>query len=137
MVGNTGLRDPKKEAQKEETTATVATGHCAVGASAHGPGFWSTVKAAAWHVLTGGFRLGGEAEAPQEDDRSIVQLLLDQIEFADVVVLSKAHLVEKPESISEIRCLLQRLNPDAKVIVPMKELVRKSDYPTSSVYASL
>ena len=55
-----------------------------------------------------------------EDDRSIVQLLLDQIEFADVLVLSKAHLVTS-EKLNEMRCLLQRLNPDAKVLVPKEE----------------
>jgi len=50
-----------------------------------------------------------------------VQLMLDQIEFANVIILSKATLIEKPEALSEIKCLLQKLNPDAKVIVPMQE----------------
>ena len=53
MVGNTGLRDPK--VQKEEN-GLIAAPHC------HRPGFWSTVKAAAWHVLTGGFGMGVEAQ---------------------------------------------------------------------------
>eukprot|EP00438_Fugacium_kawagutii_P026233 Skav233548 [mRNA] locus=scaffold563:176616:179008:+ [translate_table: standard] len=122
MVGNTGLRDPK-EAKSKATGQTGHTGHCSLGApEMPRQGFWSTVKAAAWHVLTGGFGLGAAPEdVADEDDRGIVQLMLDQIEFADVIVLSKAHLLEKSETISEIRCLLQRLNPDAKVIVPMQE----------------
>jgi G3E family GTPase len=64
------------------------------------------------------------------DDRGIAQLMLDQIEFANVVVISKAHnLFPKtapgvgstatiPSYLSEIKALIQRLNPSATVLVP-------------------
>lgn len=55
---------------------------------------------------------------PPVDDRSITQLMLDQIEFADVIILSKAPLVKEPGAIAEITALLQRLNPGAQVVTP-------------------
>ena len=54
----------------------------------------------------------------ETDDRSIAQLMLDQIEFANVILLSKVHLMKDPKAVQEIRALLQKLNPSAKVIVP-------------------
>ena len=56
------------------------------------------------------------------DNRSIAQLMLDQIEFANVIIISKAPLLKAPEGgLKEIWALLQRLNPGARVIAP-KEL---------------
>ena len=49
------------------------------------------------------------------DDRSIVNLLTDQVEFANVIVLNKADLVTK-ESIGTLRSAIKKLNPQAKVI---------------------
>ena len=54
----------------------------------------------------------------ETDDRSIAQLMLDQIEFANVILLSKAHLVKDESAVQEIRALLQKLNPSARIIVP-------------------
>ena len=54
----------------------------------------------------------------ETDDRSIAQLMLDQIEFANVILLSKVHLMKDASAVEEIRALLQKLNPYAKVIVP-------------------
>ncbi|CAE7240541.1 yciC [Symbiodinium pilosum] len=56
----------------------------------------------------------------EKDDRSIAQLMLDQIEFANVILLSKVDLVKDKNALQEIRALLQKLNPAAKVIVPSK-----------------
>ena len=60
-----------------------------------------------------------------DDDRSIVQLFLDQIEFANVIIVSKAASVVKQHGAEEgkrrvnaIKKLLNRLNPDARVIMP-------------------
>lgn len=57
---------------------------------------------------------------PKTDERSIAQLLLDQIEFANVILLSKVHLMKDPSAVHEIKALLRKLNPLAKVIVPLK-----------------
>jgi len=76
----------------------------------------------------------GEADAApvQVDDRSIAHLMLDQIEFADVILLSKVHLVEGgADAVAEIRALLQKLNPSAKVIAPAQP--NFADLPLSAV----
>lgn len=51
------------------------------------------------------------------DERNVVELLTDQIEFADVIILNKADLLEDaPEALSRIRGLVQKLNPEARII---------------------
>ena len=49
------------------------------------------------------------------DYRTIVNLLTDQIEFANVIVLNKTDLVSK-YSLSMLRTIIKKLNPSAKVI---------------------
>lgn len=49
------------------------------------------------------------------DERTIVNLITDQIEFANVVILNKIDLVA-PDNLGLIRALIKKLNPDAKVI---------------------
>ncbi|RFC68499.1 MULTISPECIES: GTP-binding protein [Mesorhizobium] len=50
-----------------------------------------------------------------EDQRSLIDLLVDQIEFADVVVINKASEVSADE-LAEIRKTIKSLNIDAKLI---------------------
>lgn len=50
-----------------------------------------------------------------EDQRNIVNLLTDQIEFANVIVLNKTDLVSA-ESLKLLDGLILKLNPDAKII---------------------
>lgn len=50
-----------------------------------------------------------------EDARSIVNLLTDQIEFANVIVLNKSDLVAE-ENLKLLEGMLIRLNPEAKII---------------------
>ncbi|BAP42518.1 zinc metallochaperone GTPase ZigA [Pseudomonas sp. 21LCFQ02] len=52
-----------------------------------------------------------------EDDRSITDLLIEQIEFADVILLSKIDLISSSER-EELMAILGRLNAQAQ-IVPM------------------
>ncbi|MEM6525303.1 MAG: GTP-binding protein [Bacteroidota bacterium] len=49
------------------------------------------------------------------DDRTIVNLLTDQVEFANVIILNKADLVSK-ETIGVLRSTIKKLNPAAKII---------------------
>ncbi len=49
------------------------------------------------------------------DNRTIVNLLTDQIEFANVILLNKADLVTK-ESLAELNAIIKKLNPEAKII---------------------
>jgi G3E family GTPase len=50
-----------------------------------------------------------------EDQRSIVNLLTDQIEFANVIVLNKTDLVSA-ENLKLLEGMLIKLNPDARII---------------------
>jgi len=49
------------------------------------------------------------------DDRTIVNLLTDQIEFANVIILNKEDLVTKDE-LKELQAIIHSLNPDAQII---------------------
>ncbi len=53
--------------------------------------------------------------AEEEDSRTLVDLLVDQIEFANVLLLNKTDLME-PGDVDAIRAILHKLNPKAKVI---------------------
>jgi len=50
----------------------------------------------------------------EEDDRTLVDLLVDQIEFADVILLNKIDLVEQSQ-VNLIESLILKLNSSAKV----------------------
>lgn len=49
------------------------------------------------------------------DTREVVDLLIDQIEFADVLVLNKIDLVKR-DSVLDLKAVLHKLNPEAKII---------------------
>lgn len=63
-----------------------------------------------------------------EDERSLVHLLTDQVEFADTIILSKIDLA-RPEEVAAVRALVMRLNPTAVIIeaargaVPLTSLI--------------
>lgn len=54
-------------------------------------------------------------ELNEQDERSVVDLLIDQIEFCDVIVINKADLVST-EEMKELEAILHHLNPDARII---------------------
>jgi G3E family GTPase len=49
------------------------------------------------------------------DERSLVQLLVDQIEFADVIVLNKVDIAT-PEQLAAAQSIIRSLNSDARMI---------------------
>jgi G3E family GTPase len=51
----------------------------------------------------------------EQDDRSIVNLLTDQIEFANVILLNKTDLVTASQ-LGVLEGIIHKLNPDAKII---------------------
>ena len=50
-----------------------------------------------------------------DDERTIAHLLVDQIEFANVIVVNKTDLAT-PEQIGQVMGLLRRLNPQARLL---------------------
>lgn len=54
--------------------------------------------------------------ATEDDDRNIAELLLDQIEFADVILLNKKDLVPDRKTREAILATIKTLNPEAHVI---------------------
>jgi G3E family GTPase len=63
-----------------------------------------------------------------DDARDVVQLLVDQVEFANVIVVSKADLVTAAD-LAYLRAILAKLNPQARIIeaghgrVPLGEVL--------------
>ncbi len=53
--------------------------------------------------------------ASDEDERMIVDLLVDQIEFANVILLNKTDLAP-PANVERIEAIIKQLNPEAKSI---------------------
>tara|TARA_B100001121_G_scaffold123335_1_gene108115 strand:+ start:186 stop:1397 length:1212 start_codon:yes stop_codon:yes gene_type:complete len=51
----------------------------------------------------------------EDDDRSVADLLVDQIEFADLILISKTDLVS-PSDKERLTAILKALNTDAKII---------------------
>ena len=62
------------------------------------------------------------------DVRTVVNLLVDQIEFADVIVLSKVDLVTS-QALREVKAICRMLNPGARIVsaengqVPLSEVL--------------
>jgi G3E family GTPase len=50
-----------------------------------------------------------------DDDRNVVDLLISQVEFADVIVVNKTDLVDK-EDLNFLTSLLQKFNPNADLV---------------------
>ncbi|MBO0997488.1 GTP-binding protein [Bacillus sp. SD075] len=69
-----------------------------------------------WHDFQSGDSLLDRKEAVGEsDDRNIADLLIDQIEFCDVLILNKCDMVED-ENLDQLESVLRKLQPDAKLI---------------------
>ncbi|MGX1673470.1 GTP-binding protein [Streptomyces sp. NPDC055400] len=62
----------------------------------------------------------------EDDERTVSDLLMDQIEFADVIVVNKLDLVDE-EAADRLRAALSRLNPAARIIPAVHGKVRTAD----------
>lgn len=55
----------------------------------------------------------------EEDERNVADLLVDQIEFCDVLLISKTDLISEKE-LEALKAILHSLNPDAE-LVPIRQ----------------
>ncbi len=69
----------------------------------------------------------------EEDERNVADLLVDQIEFCDVLLISKTDLIS-PEQLQELLAILKNLNPDADIIpivrgnVPLANIINTGKF---------
>ncbi|RNA69956.1 GTP-binding protein [Alteribacter keqinensis] len=69
-----------------------------------------------WDDFSSGDTLLDRAEALGEDDqREVVDLLIDQIEFCNVLIMNKTDMVDD-QKVDELEVVLRRLQPDAELI---------------------
>ena len=69
-----------------------------------------------WHDYASGESLLDRKQAIDEtDERDVADLLMDQIEFANVIVLNKVDLVSQA-AVQELKAVLQKFNPEARII---------------------
>ncbi|WP_299512079.1 GTP-binding protein [uncultured Rummeliibacillus sp.] len=69
-----------------------------------------------WHDFQSGESLLDRKEAVGElDDRDVADLLIDQIEFCDVLILNKCDLVSAIE-LQKLEKIIRKLQPEAKII---------------------
>ncbi len=76
-----------------------------------------------------GMQGNATGEGELEDKRSIVQLFLDQVEFANVIIVSKVPVVVERDGeqegmlrVNQIRLFLEKVNPKACVVVPLEKM---------------
>jgi len=94
--------------------------------------FWSDFEASQ-ALAERGLALG------EEDERTVVDLLVDQIEFADVILINKCDLAED-ETLRKTEAVIRKLNPRAKILrssrgsVPLDEVLntRRFDFEEAS-----
>ncbi|RAS66922.1 G3E family GTPase [Lentzea atacamensis] len=73
--------------------------------------------------LTAGERLDErDLAAAEEDERTISDLLVDQVEFADLLVVNKTDLVGA-EELATLEAVLRRLNPTARMLRTQRGVV--------------
>ncbi|CAE6427418.1 unnamed protein product [Rhizoctonia solani] len=60
-------------------------------------------------------REAGNGEVDPQDERNVTDLLVDQLEFADVILVNKTDIADK-KTVGKVLSLIKTLNPRAKVI---------------------
>lgn len=68
-----------------------------------------------WHDFTSGETLLDRKEAVgEEDEREVADLLIDQIEFANVILINKVEMLSE-QQVGELKGVVTKLNPSAKI----------------------
>ena len=80
-----------------------------------------------WHDFQSGETLLDRKEAVGElDEREIADLLIDQIEFCDVLILNKCDLVSG-EELEKLERMIRALQPEAKIIRTIQGQVKPKE----------
>lgn len=67
------------------------------------------------------------------DDRTIVNLLTDQIEFANVILVNKIDLVTE-EELNELKAIIKSLNPEARIVTTTQSHVALNDVVNTGLF---
>lgn len=87
-----------------------------------------------WHDFSSGENLLDRKQGTDENDtREVVDLLIDQIEFANVIVLNKKDLVDG-EVFPELKAVLQKLNPGARIFESSHSQVRMEEVLDTGIF---
>lgn len=127
LIESTGISEPLPVAQ---TFTFVAEDGTSLSSVARLDTMVTVVDASAFpagleaHETLADLSMGAGAE----DDRSLASLLVEQVEFADVIVLNKLDLAT-PDQRHAVEARVRALNPDARLVpavrgqVPVKEIL--------------
>jgi G3E family GTPase len=63
-----------------------------------------------------------DQEIDDADNRSVANLLIDQIEFANVIIINKIDLVDEKQA-NQIRALVTKLNPEANILMSTRSKI--------------
>ena len=69
----------------------------------------------------------------EEDQRSVADLLVDQVEFADIILISKTDLVNQKD-IDKLKAVIRNLNTDARIIPISKGNVSTTDILSTGLF---
>ncbi|KAL2074747.1 hypothetical protein VTL71DRAFT_8526 [Oculimacula yallundae] len=76
-------------------------------------------------------RFASEVETP-EDERTVTDLMIDQIEFADIIIVNKIDMVDD-KTLIRIRGLIKTLNPGCKVLETSLRPSKNSENPFGAI----
>ncbi len=114
LIESSGISEPIPVAQsfayKDEETGIDLTDICQINAMitvVDANRFWQDYESG---ETLSDRRIGRDTS----DDREVADLLIDQIEFANIIILNKIDLVPE-DSVLELRHVLHKLNPDAAI----------------------
>ncbi|OLL72710.1 putative metal chaperone, involved in Zn homeostasis, GTPase of COG0523 family [Pseudonocardia sp. Ae168_Ps1] len=132
VVESTGISEPMPVAATFEWTFDDGT---ALSDRARLDTMITVVDASAFETLltTGDALADRGLQAADGDERTLADLVADQVEFADLLVLNKTDLVP-PHRLGRIEALLRRMNPGARIRravrgeVPVAELLDTHRY---------
>ncbi|GAA6062635.1 hypothetical protein JCM10212_000297 [Sporobolomyces blumeae] len=62
------------------------------------------------------------ADEVGDDERNVSDLMVDQIEFSDVIILNKTDLVSKKD-LEKVKSLVKTLNPDAEILTSVRSRI--------------